>query len=332
MKMTSSNSRTIGAAVLTRYGVPTPGDFPAPADPTQGTVIVRVAAAAVNGLDRAMASGRHFLSPRTLPVVAGRDGVGATADGRLVYFDGPVLPYGAMAQETLVAESSLIEVPEGADVAVAAALGNAGLAAWLPLSWRAALRPGETVAVLGAGGVVGSLAVQAARHLGAGTVVGVVRGAAAVAHAKRLGADIVIDTAASNDPAADLKAATPDGLDVVVDYLWGDVAVAALRNARLRARFVQVGTVVSDEATLSGADLRSRSIDVLGYVSAHAPLSVRAEAYRQLVTLAMQGKLEIGIERYPLDAVAAAWAHKPHGVPTRAVLTIAQGPRQANRP
>ena len=45
-----------------------------------------------------------------------------------------------------------LPAPEAASDALAAAIGNAGLAAWLPLSWRARLQPGETVMILGGHG------------------------------------------------------------------------------------------------------------------------------------------------------------------------------------
>lgn len=315
---------TMPAAVLDAYGVPRHGSFPVPSlmrSPEE--TLIRPLAAAVNGIDRAMASGKHFLSPRTLPVVVGRDGVGLTPDDRLVYFDGPSTPWGAMAGQTVVATRSLIEIPRDSDPAVAAALGNGGLAAWLPLSWRAALRPGETVAVLGGAGFVGSLALQIARHLGAGRIIAVVRGPADVAQARRLGADAVIDTAVEPDIAAALWAAAPNGVDVIVDYLWGDVASAALRATAMGARFVQVGTVTGDTLALSGEIMRSRSLDMLGYVSFRAPLELRTQAYQGLVRLASDGRLDVAVERFSPSDVTAAWNHVPGDVPSRAVVMIA---------
>jgi NADPH2:quinone reductase len=205
---------------------------------------------------------------------------------------------------------------------VAAALGNAGLAALLPLSRRAGLKAGETALVLGAGGVVGSLAVQLARRLGAGNVVGVVRGAEAAERVRRLGAHHVVDTAVTSELVPALRAAEPRGFDVVIDYLWGSVAVAALEHVAVGARFVHVGAVLGDELALSGARLRSKSVDLLGYVSLHASATVRAEAYRSLVTWAARGELEVPVRRYPLAALDEAW--RADGLPraTRAVLTM----------
>jgi NADPH2:quinone reductase len=254
--------------------------------------------------------------------VLGRDGVGETGDGRRVYFDGPTAPYGSMAEQTLVAATQVLELPRelDVDVAVAAALGNAGLAALLPLSQRAKLAPGESVLVLGAGGVVGSLAVQLARKLGAGKVVGVVRGDEAAGRVERLGAHRVIDT--SRDQLAQaLRDTEPRGFDVVVDYLWGPVAAAALEHVAVGARFVHVGAVLGDELMLSGARLRSKHVDMLGYVTLHVPAELRAEAYRSLLTWAARGELEVPVRRYPLEALDEAW--RADGLPraTRAVLT-----------
>lgn len=206
------------AAVLYGYGAPRLGEF---ADPIagEGTVVVDVAASAISRFDINFASGRHYLKPVTLPAVAGHDGVGRLGDGRRVYFEVPIPPFGAMAQRTLVSDQHLVAVPEGVDDAAAAALGNTGLAAWLPLTWRACVAPGETVLVLGATGIVGRLAVQVARLLGAGRVVAAGRDAGALQQVQELGADAVVRLDASDDLLAAFRTAAQADIDVIIDYI-----------------------------------------------------------------------------------------------------------------
>src|SRR5664279_4918988 len=124
----------------------------------------------MNPIDLVIAAGIFpGISPQ-FPSVAGHEGVGSL-EGRRVYFNGPVAPYGSMAQRTLVAVDRIADVPDQVPDGLAVALGTSGMAAWLSLHWRARLQPGETVLVLGATGVLGALAVQAARILGAGRII-----------------------------------------------------------------------------------------------------------------------------------------------------------------
>ena len=136
------------AAVLHAYGAPRFDQFDDP-QPTEGAVVVQVAAAALSQFDVMHASGQHVIKPPVLPAVAGNEGIGRLADGRRVYFAGALPPFGSMAQGSLVPASNFIEVPDGVDDATAAALGNSGLAAWLPLSARAHIAPGESVLIIG---------------------------------------------------------------------------------------------------------------------------------------------------------------------------------------
>lgn len=159
------------AAVLHTLGKPPRFEqFPEPAA-GEGEVIVHVRAAALKPADKQLASGSHYASPRELPFVCGVDGVGYLGDGTRVFFGGPRRPYGAMAQRTVVPRKFCFPVPEGVDDDTAAALPNPGVSAWLALTQRAKLAPGETVLVLGATGVTGKLAVQIAKILGAGRVI-----------------------------------------------------------------------------------------------------------------------------------------------------------------
>jgi NADPH:quinone reductase-like Zn-dependent oxidoreductase len=306
------------AAVVVTPGAPCFGEFEAPIETAEHAVVM-VRAAAISALDRLLVTGKHYLSPKTWPAVAGRDGVGTLADGRRVYFDGPVPPYGSMAERTLVAQSAMVDVPAGTDDAIAAALGNAGLAAWLPLSWRAPIQPGQTVAILGAGGTVGRLAVQAAQLLGAGRVVAIDRGREKLAEVKALGADDTIDTAETSDLVAACRTAAPSGFDIILDYLWGQPALAAMQAAAMSARIVHVGTTAADELTLPGALLRSRQLQVSGFVGAFVPQPVRIEAYQRLCRLTIDGKLIFPVRRFALSEVEQAWSFREGAI--RAVLT-----------
>lgn len=276
-----------------------------------GQVVVEVAGASVNPVDVRKASGTFVSGPPPLPSVVGSEGVGRIAgDGRRVYFDAPIAPFGAFAERALVDERDPIELPDAIDDGVAAALGIAGLAAWLPFAWRAQLRPGETVLVLGATGVVGQLAVQAARLLGAGRVVAAGRDAAMLERVRGLGADATVDLSAT-PPGAELTAAFRDAaggeLDVVHDPLWGAPAAAAVEALGVGGRLVQLGQSAGAEATLSSASIRGRHLNVLGYLNFLVPADVRRDAYRTLVEHAVAGRLAVEIERLPLAQVADAW-------------------------
>ena len=96
-------------------------------------------------------------------------------DGTRGYLAGPPAPYGTLADLVPVPDAAAFPVQPGLDPGFAAALGVAGMAGWVAPDYRGHLRPGETVLILGAGGTAGQLAVQAARLLGAGRVVGAAR-------------------------------------------------------------------------------------------------------------------------------------------------------------
>jgi NADPH:quinone reductase-like Zn-dependent oxidoreductase len=89
------------AAVLQVLGKPPRfEEFPEPT-PGSGEVLIHVCAAALKPVDKQLAGGKHFASPRELPVVCGGDGVGRLEDGTRMFFGGPRRPYGAMAERAL---------------------------------------------------------------------------------------------------------------------------------------------------------------------------------------------------------------------------------------
>jgi NADPH:quinone reductase-like Zn-dependent oxidoreductase len=125
-------------------------------------------------------------------MVVGVDGVGTTHSGQRVYFCMPAAPFGGMAEKTLVPTANCVVLPEDLDDVRAAALANPGMSSVAALKTRADLRRGDTVLVNGATGAAGTLAVQLAKHLGAGKVIATGRDAAALQRVAGLGADVTI--------------------------------------------------------------------------------------------------------------------------------------------
>src|SRR5271168_773558 len=180
------------AAVLHELGKPPRcEDFPEPSAGNE-EAIVQVRAASLKPVDKQLAAGTHFASPRELPAICGTDGVGNLPDGTRVFFGGARRPYGAMAQQTVVPAMFCFPVPDALDDATAAALPNPGVSALLSLTQRAKLAKGEKVLIQGATGVTGKLAVQIAKQLGAGRVIATGRNLQALQTLRDLGADATI--------------------------------------------------------------------------------------------------------------------------------------------
>jgi NADPH:quinone reductase-like Zn-dependent oxidoreductase len=295
------------AARLTRHGgSPEIGEMAEPAA-GQGQAVVEIEAAAVHPVDFAIADGTYDIGARP-PFVLGREGVGRLAGGRRVWFDGAVPPYGAFAARALVDEARLVELPEEPDAATCVCLGIAGLAAWLALEDRAALRDGERVLVLGAGGAVGTIAIQAARLLGAGTVVAAARRPESLRRARELGADATVDL--GGDPralAAAILEASGGGVDVVVDPLWGDTAAAVVAALRPFGRLVQLGESGGARTSLPAEPIRNGSLGVLGYTIDTIPLGRKAAALRRMAEHAARGDLRVDYELVPLDDLPSRW-------------------------
>ncbi|HEY3864732.1 MAG TPA: zinc-binding dehydrogenase [Solirubrobacteraceae bacterium] len=306
------------AAVLREYGVPSPGDFEEPAA-GPGEAVVEVLAAGLNPVDVAICAGRFYAGKPPLPSVAGREGVG-TLDGERVYFDAPIAPFGSMAERALVDPSSTYAVPDGLDEGVAVALGISGLAAWLALTWRANVQPGEHVLVLGASGVLGQIAVQAAKLLGAARVVAAARSAEGLERCLALGADAAVRLGEPDDLPAALREAAEGRIDVVIDPVFGDPFVAAVNAASFGARIVQIGAGAGAEAMVPSAPIRGKMLVLMGHTNFAAPPAVKREAYGKLAAAAARGEIVVDVDRIPLEQVAEAWDRLAAGSHRKLVL------------
>jgi NADPH:quinone reductase-like Zn-dependent oxidoreductase len=314
----------VKAAVLHTLGKPPRfEDFPDP-DPRPGEARIRVKAASLKNIDKAMASGSHYDSHSELPVVVGIDGVGILDDGTRVFCGGARRPYGMMAEHTVVSRAWCLPIPDGVDDVTAAALPNPALSSWLPLVWRARLEPGETVLVLGATGVAGKLAIQIARHLGAGRVVAAGRNEQVLKTLPDLGADAIIslDQPDQQLTADFVREASHKNFDIVLDFLWGhptEVLLHALTGHDLKAessriRLVEIGEMAGPTISLSAAALRSSGLELYGSGGGSSiPHTAIFETFPQLWALAASGKLRIDTEPVALADIEKAWQrqHQP---------------------
>ncbi|MFO1144338.1 MAG: NADPH:quinone oxidoreductase family protein [Amaricoccus sp.] len=247
----------------------------APPVPGTGEVLLRVHACGLNFADTLMAAGRYQLKP-PLPFAPGVEvcgtvealgpGVAAPVVGtRVAAFVG----YGGLAEFAVA--------PAARCVAAPGTMGDAEVAGFLvaygtshvALAWRAHLRPGELLLVLGASGGVGLTAVEIGALIGA-RVVAVARGADRLALAGAAGATHLLDGDA--DIRAEVKAL--GGADVVYDPVGGPAAEAALRATRPGARLLPIGFASGEVPQFPANLLLVKDLTVLGlhwgaYVERH---------------------------------------------------------------
>jgi len=304
------------AGVIQKLGQnPCIADFPEPIA-AEGEVLLTVLAASLKPVDKQLAAGTHFASPREFPRVCGSDGVGRLEDGSRVFFGGPRRPYGSFAERTVVRRAQCFQVPESLDDATAAAIPNPGVSAWLSLGHRAKLSAGETVLVLGATGVTGALAVTIAKILGAGRVVAAGRNPTVLARLPALGADAVLSLDQPREALIEAlrRQNSEKRFDVVIDYVWGpplEAVLAAITTDELTAcgsatRIVQVGESAAPTIELRAAALRSTALVMLG-TAGIPPMEVLSDALGRVFELAAKGALEIAVEEWPLEEIESAW-------------------------
>jgi NADPH2:quinone reductase len=320
------------AAIVEQVGAaPRPGEAPAPSRGEEDALIA-VEAGSINPIDVNVAAGRFYAGPPQVPYVPGREGVGrvleapTVAPGTLVRFEvNAGYGYGgSLAERAAAPEEDLIELPAGADPALAAGLGIVGMAAWLALERRGRVALGETVLVLGASGAVGKVAVQAARILGARRVVAAARSPEGLRRAAELGADAAVelsDGLSRKELAERFREAAGGEIDVVVDPLWGEPAMAALEALAIEGRLVHLGQSAGDEARVISAPLRGRARAILGHSNLVAPLEARRDAFQKLLEHARAGRLELDRDVLPLERIEEAWERQPRSQGRKLVIT-----------
>jgi len=283
--------------------------------PGPGQVLVRVAAAGVNYADLRQREGT-YLTATQVPTTLGFEaagtvealGPGVTEPGLGTRVVAPA--QGAYADYALAYAAASVPLPDGLDFRRATALYVQGLTAYQILRMSARLQPGESVLVHAAAGGVGSLAVQLARLMGAGAVIGTASTAEKRALARRLGADVAIDYTDDTWVERVKEATDGQGVDIVLEMVGGRIARQGLECLKpFSGRMVVYGSATGEPIEFNGRQLMDRNVGVVGYWLApllRFPDRIATDA-RELVQYVADGKLEIVVgESFPLAQAAEA--------------------------
>ena len=298
------------AAVVTSFDEPPHYQrFETPKPSGEHELLVDVLAVGLHPRVRTGAAGAHYTSTGKLPMIPGIDGVGRRPDGTRIYFVADDDVIGTMADKALVDVRRAIELPDAVDVTHVAAAMNPAMSAWVALRRRVPLQPGQSVLVLGATGNAGQMAVQIAKHLGAGRIIAAGRDPQRLAALKGLGADTTVSLAGDPDATERALGEAAAEVDVVLDYLWGQAtertipAVLAHRIDRSRPlTWIELGSMAGLEITLPSAWLRAARLQLIG--SGQGSVSPQ-DIISELPALAAV----ISTETYTTDAIPTPLSH-----------------------
>jgi NADPH:quinone reductase len=280
-------------------------DLPDP-EPSDGEVLISVARAGINFADTHQRRD-DYLAPAQLPLIPGMEISGTTPDGTRV---AALLPGGGYAELVAVPEAYLVPVPGEVGDDQAAGLLLQGLTAWTTLKVSAHLEQGESVLIHAAAGGVGTLAVQLAKRMGAGTVIGTASSEAKRELAQRLGADATVDSHADDLEAAILEANGGKPVDVVLEMCGGKAFEASYAALAPFGRLITYGIASREPNEVSTARLARDTRGVIGFwliqMVAHRQDLLR-EGIGELLGAVASGELEVVIgDTYPLSEVARA--------------------------
>ena len=284
--------------------------------PKEGQALIKVAAAGINFADLAQRQGAYLTRTRT-PMTMGVEfagtvaalgpGVSTPAVGTRVAGVGE----GGYAEYAIAQASSLIPIPSNLDFVHAAAFPVQGLTAYQLLRESARLQPGESVLMQAAAGGVGTLAVQLAKLMGAGTVVGTASNPDKLALVRRLGADVAINYTEA-DWVEQVKQATDGkGTDIILETVGGSIAEQSLHCLAPFGRMVIFGAASGHIAQFTGIQLMYKNQAIIGYwLASQLQHTERiAAAVMELMQYLVSGKLEIVVgQTFPL--ADAEQAHK----------------------
>jgi NADPH:quinone reductase-like Zn-dependent oxidoreductase len=312
------------AAILNQLGkTPVYEDVPDPM-PQNDELLIIVEASGLKNIDKLKATAGNYLSYNKLPSIVGSDGVGILEDGTRIYAQGIT---GMMAEKAVISKNRYTILPNGIDVAVAAALPNAAFGSAMALLLRGKLKSGDVVMINGATGVTGQVAVQVAKHYGAEKIIATGRNEKILQKLKMLGADEIIslkqDETSIIQQVKEIHRQTH--IDVVIDYLWGrpiELIIQAIHAQGInlnphKVKVVTVGDMAGQIITLNSGNLRSADIELLGSgLGTFLPkdlMEFSTKILPEIFALAAAGIFQVDVHKEKLENIETAWDSRVHG-------------------
>jgi NADPH2:quinone reductase len=245
---------------------PVLSDIPRP-KPGKNEILVKIGACGLNFADLLMVEGTYQDTPEP-PFTLGLEAAGtieALGEGvehlsvgqRVAVFGGQ----GGLADYACFDAARAVPLPDDMPFEHAAAFLVAYGTSHVALDYKAGLKPGETLLVLGAAGGVGLTAVEIGKQMGA-RVIACARGAEKLEVARQAGADHLID-AKTEDIRETCKSL--GGVDVVYDPVGGDQFTAAFRACNPEARLLMIGFASGEVPKIAANHLLVKNISAIGF-------------------------------------------------------------------
>ncbi|MBA3616815.1 MAG: quinone oxidoreductase family protein [Rubrobacter sp.] len=284
-------------------------------EPGEGEALIEVRSAGVNYADT-MRRRNQYVEAQDLPFIPGSEVAGIVAEvgegvddvsagDRVV----TLLGTGGYAQYAVAPTQNLIPLPEELDFDNAAAIPLQGLTAYHCIKTSGALKEGESVLVHAAAGGVGTLSVQVAKLLGAGTVIATASSEEKLDLARSLGADVLIDYTEEDWPEKVREATQGKGADIILEMVGADFPEKNLKCLNVFGRMVVFGAASGERGTIVPAALMKRCHAVVGFYLPQ--IMTRPDLFvpslREVLAWISSGNLKLTIgATYPLDDAAEA--------------------------
>jgi NADPH:quinone reductase len=280
--------------------------------PKAGEVLIKVTAAGVNFSDVGQRRGDYpnlVDLPATLGnevagvVVARGEGVSFPVEGTRVV----ALVGAGYAEYAVAAAQMCIPLPEAVSFEQATVIPIQGQTAYLLLEKAARIRPGDRVLIHAAAGGVGSLAVQIARLLGAGMIIGTDINADKLAFVRSLGADHALNANDPNWMGQVMQITRGEGVDIVLEPIGGTIGQQSIMALAPFGRMIVFGSLKGEMTPMVAQMLIQKCLSVTGYNTVIQPIEDKRRASETLLKWIADGQLQVILDHsYPLAKAADA--------------------------